>query len=192
MSGIDNSQLKPQYIRRNVDGKIIAEKTYIDSSAMDAFLQERSINLGDYFHFEYSYIEHHLNEVADAAKAAERIRINTEKSTGVVVDYSNNDELVILLAKKDAVIERLEQELANAGPNKDAGDSYTTPFLELMRAAIAALNISPKNQLKKEEITTWFLTHKIDGVKVSRNMAESMASFIRLSESRVGGNKPSK
>jgi hypothetical protein len=58
-----------------------------------------------------------------------------------------------------------------------------------MFAAIVDLNISKTNQLKKEEIVTWFLNQKIDGVKVSKNMAESMASFIRLSESRLGGNK---
>jgi hypothetical protein len=185
LSGIEGGELKPVYIRKDASGKIIPEKTYVDEHDMDSFLLSRSINLGDYFHFEYSYIKHHISDIASSAQAAERARMDLEKKSRVCIDFSNKDEVIARLKKEN---ESLSEENSKKRKENDAV-TYTTPFLELMLAAIADLNISKTNQLKKEEIVTWFLNQKIDGVKVSKNMAESMASFIRLSESRLGGNK---
>lgn len=88
---------------------------------------------------------------------------------------------------------RLQLGAAGAGSSVDGENSvYTTPFLELMRAAIVQLKISDSHQLKKEEIVEWFLKQKIDGAAISKNAAENMATFVRLPESRKGGNKSPK
>lgn len=67
--------------------------------------------------------------------------------------------------------------------------AYTTPYLELMRAAIAQFGISRTNQEKKEMLADWFLRQEIDGEPVSGNLADAMATLIRLPSSQRGGSK---
>lgn len=79
---------------------------------------------------------------------------------------------------------------ATPAPEASTEDSgYTTPYLELMRAAIAQFGISAGNQEKKELLADWFLRQEIDGEPVSGNLADAMATLIRLPSSQRGGAK---
>lgn len=69
----------------------------------------------------------------------------------------------------------------------DAGSPYTTPYLELMEAAIGSFGMSGSVQVKKETLVTWFLQQEIDGEPVSDNLANAMATLIRLPSSQRGG-----
>lgn len=74
-----------------------------------------------------------------------------------------------------------------------AENIYTTPYLELMKAAIVAHEIAPNNQGKVDFLKEWFKENgNRFGVVISDRQASTMASFIRLPESAKGGNKPSK
>jgi hypothetical protein len=75
-------------------------------------------------------------------------------------------------------------------PAQDAEDAiYTTPYLDLMQAAIAHFGISPGNQGKKECLMDWFLEQQIDGEPVSNKLADAMATLIRLPSAQRGGAK---
>ena len=66
---------------------------------------------------------------------------------------------------------------------------YTTPYLELMQAAIVNFGISPEAQGKKECLVDWFLEQRIEGEPVSNKLADAMATLIRLPAAQRGGAK---
>ncbi|MFC3119905.1 hypothetical protein ACFOHS_22590, partial [Jhaorihella thermophila] len=66
---------------------------------------------------------------------------------------------------------------------------YTTPYLELMRAAIAHFGITAENQGKKDCLVDWFLEQEIEGEPVSNKLADAMATLIRLPSAQRGGAK---
>jgi hypothetical protein len=66
---------------------------------------------------------------------------------------------------------------------------YTTPYLDLMKAAIRQYGLSAEQQDKKESLVAWFLEQEVEGEPLSRNLAEAMATLIRLPQSQRGGAK---
>jgi hypothetical protein len=70
-----------------------------------------------------------------------------------------------------------------------AEETYTTPYLDLMQAAIAHFGLASGNQGKKECLTDWFLERQIEGEPVSRNLADAMATLVRLPSAQRGGAK---
>lgn len=66
---------------------------------------------------------------------------------------------------------------------------YTTPYLDLMQAAIAHFGISPESQGKKECVMDWFLEQKIEGEQLSNKLADAMATLVRLPSAQRGGAK---
>lgn len=66
---------------------------------------------------------------------------------------------------------------------------YTTPYLELMQAAIAKFGITPEDQGKKDCLVDWFLEQQIEGEPVSNKLADAMATLIRLPSAQRGGAK---
>lgn len=79
----------------------------------------------------------------------------------------------------------------DAGPDVPDLDapSYTTPYLELMQAAIRYFGLTYQRQEKKEVLSDWFRTQRIDGDPVSKNLADAMATLIRLPSAQRGGAK---
>lgn len=67
---------------------------------------------------------------------------------------------------------------------------YSTPYINLMWRAIDEFKISAENQPIKDNLVQWFLTQEIAGQKISQATANYLASFVRLPESRTGGNRP--
>ena len=57
---------------------------------------------------------------------------------------------------------------------------YTTPYLDLMQAAIAKFGITAEDQGKKDCLVDWFLEQQIEGEPVSNKLADAMATLIRL------------
>ena len=75
-------------------------------------------------------------------------------------------------------------------PAQGAADAiYTTPYLDLMQAAIAQFGISSANQGKKECLMDWLLEQQIEGEPVSNKLADAMATLIRLPSAQRGGAK---
>lgn len=66
---------------------------------------------------------------------------------------------------------------------------YTTPYLDLMQAAIARFGITAEDQGKKDYLVDWFLTQEIEGEPVSNKLADAMATLIRLPSAQRGGAK---
>jgi hypothetical protein len=66
---------------------------------------------------------------------------------------------------------------------------YTTPYLELMQAAIAKFGITADDQGKKDCLVDWFLAQEIEGEPVSNKLADAMATLIRLPSAQRGGAK---
>lgn len=75
----------------------------------------------------------------------------------------------------------------NLPTSSDAG--YTTPYLELMQAAIARFGLTEDSQSKKENLSDWFLEQDVEGEPVSQNLADAMATLIRLPSAQRGGAK---
>ena len=72
-------------------------------------------------------------------------------------------------------------------PASNAEVAYTTPYLDLMEAAITRFGISSANQGKKENLVDWFLEQQIEREPVSNKLADSMATLIRLPGAQRGG-----
>lgn len=66
---------------------------------------------------------------------------------------------------------------------------YTTPYLDLMQAAIAEFRLGPDWQGKKECLVDWFLGQEIEGEPVSNKLADAMATLVRLPSAQRGGAK---
>ena len=68
---------------------------------------------------------------------------------------------------------------------------YTTPYLEMMQKVIGEMGISRENQGKKEAIAALFkeklADHKL--TPPSKNLADAMATLVRLPESQQGRAK---
>jgi hypothetical protein len=75
--------------------------------------------------------------------------------------------------------------------NDEAGEPYRTPYLDLLDRAIAENGINVRNQGKKELLADWFREQTVDGESVSQNLADAMATLIRLPSSQRGGAKRS-
>ena len=86
----------------------------------------------------------------------------------------------VVLAIWPAYVESAAAEPADAS-------AYTTPYLELMRRAIAEFGLGEANQAKKELLVDWFQRQQIDGEPVSANLADAMATLVRLPASQRGG-----
>lgn len=71
------------------------------------------------------------------------------------------------------------------------GESYSTPYLDLLRAAIAEFAITAECQPKKDNLVDWFRTQKVEGEVLSDNLASAMATLVRLPSSQRGGAKRS-
>lgn len=67
--------------------------------------------------------------------------------------------------------------------------AYTTPYLDLMRRAIAELGITIGSQPKKETVMAWFRDQTIEQRPLSENFARHLATFVRLPEAQRGGNR---
>ncbi len=72
-------------------------------------------------------------------------------------------------------------------PDAATGEFYTTPYLELLQQAIAANGITESYQCKKEVLSDWFRSQEVEGEPVSQNLADAMATLIRLPSSQRGG-----
>jgi hypothetical protein len=66
---------------------------------------------------------------------------------------------------------------------------YTTPYLVLMQEAIRHFGITVQRQEKKDCLVDWFLDHEVEGEPISRNLAEAMATLVRLPAAQRGGAK---
>jgi hypothetical protein len=66
---------------------------------------------------------------------------------------------------------------------------YTTPYLDLLRAAIAEFAITDERQPKKDNLVDWFRSHQVEGEPLSENLASAMATLVRLPSSQRGGAK---
>jgi hypothetical protein len=66
---------------------------------------------------------------------------------------------------------------------------YSTPYLDLLRAAIQEFRISEDYQPKKDNLVDWFRAQEVEGEPVSENLASAMATLIRLPASQRGGAK---
>ncbi len=67
--------------------------------------------------------------------------------------------------------------------------AYTTPYLQLMQEAIAHFGLTCQYQSKKENLSDWFLDKRIEGEPISRNLANAMATLVRLPTAQRGGAK---
>lgn len=66
---------------------------------------------------------------------------------------------------------------------------YSTPYLDLLRAAIAEFAITEERQPKKDNLVDWFRSQKVEGEILSDNLASAMATLVRLPSSQRGGAK---
>lgn len=71
----------------------------------------------------------------------------------------------------------------------NTGEPYRTPYMDLLDRAIAENRISMRDQGKKELLSDWFRGQTVDGEPVSQNLADAMATLIRLPASQRGGAK---
>jgi hypothetical protein len=74
-------------------------------------------------------------------------------------------------------------------PRQATAKTYTTPYLELMQEAIRYFGLTDDYQSKKENLSDWFFEKRIEGEPISRNIAKSMATLIRLPTAQRGGAK---
>jgi hypothetical protein len=74
-------------------------------------------------------------------------------------------------------------------PDPATGEPYRTPYMDLLDQGIAANRISMRDQGKKELLSDWFRGQTVDGEPVSQNLADAMATLIRMPASQRGGAK---
>jgi hypothetical protein len=83
----------------------------------------------------------------------------------------------------------IELPTPSPAPDPTTGAPYRTPYLDLLDRAIAENRISTRDQGKKELLADWFRGQTVDGEPVSQNLADAMATLIRLPASQRGGAK---
>jgi hypothetical protein len=66
---------------------------------------------------------------------------------------------------------------------------YTTPYLDLLHRAIAECRITEAHQEKKDVLVMWFRQQEVEGEPLSENLANAMATLVRLPASQRGGAK---
>ena len=59
--------------------------------------------------------------------------------------------------------------------------------MDMLDQAIAANRITQGYQGKKELLSDWFRDQQVEGEPVSQNLADAMATLIRLPSSQRGG-----
>ncbi len=74
-------------------------------------------------------------------------------------------------------------------PDPATGAIYTTPYLDLLKRAIVENGVTQRHQGKKENFSDWFRSQTVEGEPVSQNLADAMATLIRLPSSQRGGAK---
>ncbi|NKC34291.1 hypothetical protein [Falsiroseomonas selenitidurans] len=74
-------------------------------------------------------------------------------------------------------------------PDPATGAPYRTPYMDMLDQAIAANRITRGDQGKKELLAEWFRSQQVEGEPVSQNLADAMATLIRLPSSQRGGAK---
>jgi hypothetical protein len=77
----------------------------------------------------------------------------------------------------------------SAARDPATGEPYRTPYIDLLDRGIAENRISVRDQGKKELLSDWFRGQTVDGEPVSQNLADAMATLIRLPSSQRGGAK---
>ena len=65
--------------------------------------------------------------------------------------------------------------------------SYHTTYMDLIVRAIGEFSITEKNQPKKDNLVDWFKAQSVNGEPVSDNLANAMATLVRMPESQRGG-----
>lgn len=70
-----------------------------------------------------------------------------------------------------------------------SAEPYRTPYLDLLERAIVEHGLSATNQGKKELLSEWLQQQTVEGMPVSQNLADAMATLIRLPASQRGGAK---
>lgn len=96
-------------------------------------------------------------------------------------------ELKDLIVTQEDLLTFLNHSNLETGPLSNT--TYISPYIQLMLRAISELKISKEDQRKVEELQEWFMNQEIDGHKITQNESKSLATFIRLPSSRIGGNK---
>lgn len=76
-----------------------------------------------------------------------------------------------------------------ADPSPPRQLAYTTPYLQLMLQAVEEFGIGTGSRPKKEALVDWFRARHVAGQRVSSNMANYLATFIRPPETQRGGNR---
>ncbi len=66
---------------------------------------------------------------------------------------------------------------------------YSPPYLQLMDQAIRHFGLTDQRQEKKEVLSDWFRSQQIEGERISKNLADAMATLIRLPSAQRGGAK---
>jgi hypothetical protein len=74
-------------------------------------------------------------------------------------------------------------------PDPPTGAPYRTPYMDLLDRGIAENGITQHDQGKKELLADWFRSQQVEGEAVSQNLADAMATLIRLPASQRGGAK---
>ena len=64
---------------------------------------------------------------------------------------------------------------------------YATPYLDVMQAAIMHFGLTAENQGKKGCLLDGFLEQQVEGEPVSNNLADAMATLIRLPSAQRSG-----
>jgi hypothetical protein len=80
-------------------------------------------------------------------------------------------------------------EVQEPSPDPATGEPYSTPYLDLLGRAIIENRLNAQNQGKKELLAEWFRSQTVEGEPVSQNLADAMATLIRLPSSQRGGAK---
>lgn len=76
-------------------------------------------------------------------------------------------------------------EVENPPPATD----YRTPYMDLLERAITEFGLTEANQSKKECLLDWFKQQEVEGETISNNLADAMATLVRLPASQRGGAK---
>lgn len=74
-------------------------------------------------------------------------------------------------------------------PDPATGAPYRTPYMDMLDQGIVANSITQGDQGKKELLAEWFRKQQVEGEPVSQNLADAMATLIRLPSSQRGGAK---
>ncbi|MCP4394609.1 MAG: hypothetical protein GY804_10135 [Alphaproteobacteria bacterium] len=140
IGAIKQNSLETTFVKFTITDEILSEDTYIDSSALHTWCNQRDIYLGDFY---VSYMDSELEIMEKAVAAVSEARMTIEEGKIPDKESINNQNYISLMIENDRMRKEL-QELKQK--TEELGSREKSSYLNII-GALLNLHLTEKNKL---------------------------------------------